>query len=163
MSLPAARFRCRDIILPPSNPEATCPGPDCTLFSTAPSRLATPLTLQRLSTVFLASLDTVHPRLTVPLLSLVAVHGLNFKNSPEHARNTWTHSGQLWLKDFLPARLPKPARVMLFEYNASPAMGAAAIKLDDHAKNLLHWLDIRRKVSCIPVSDEKRFRLAIVT
>ncbi|OCK95935.1 uncharacterized protein K441DRAFT_608490 [Cenococcum geophilum 1.58] len=34
---------------------------------------------------------------------------------------------------------------MLFEYNASPAMGAAAIKMDDYTKNLLQWLGIRRK------------------
>jgi len=67
-------------------------------------------------------------------------------NKPDRARAPWTDSGRLWLRDFLPARLPKPARVMLFEYNASPAMGAAAIKLDDHAKNLLQWLGIKRKV-----------------
>ncbi|KIN02921.1 hypothetical protein OIDMADRAFT_144079 [Oidiodendron maius Zn] len=84
------------------------------------------------------------PTLTSPEL-IVAVHGLNFKNSPDHARNTWTDGQKLWLKDFLPSRLSKPARIMLFAYNASPAMGAAAIKLDDHAKNLLHWLGIKRK------------------
>ena len=84
--------------------------------------------------------------ITVSSISIVAVHGLNFKNTSDHARSTWTDSGQLWLKDFLPARLPKPARVMLFEYNASPAMGAAAIKMDDYTKNLLQWLGIRRKV-----------------
>ena len=38
---------------------------------------------------------------------------------------------------------------MLFAYNASPAMGAAAIKLDDHAKNLLLWLGIKRKVRSV--------------
>ena len=84
--------------------------------------------------------------ITVSFTSIVAVHGLNFKNTSDHARSTWTDSGQLWLKDFLPARLPKPARVMLFEYNASPAMGAAAIKMDGYTKNLLQWLGIRRKV-----------------
>jgi hypothetical protein len=88
----------------------------------------------------------VHSCLTVFPGSVVAVHGLNFANKPDHARATWTSGGKLWLSDFLPSRLTKPSRVMLFEYNSSPAMGAAAIKLDDHAKNLLQWLAVRRKV-----------------
>jgi hypothetical protein len=79
--------------------------------------------------------------------SIVAVHGLNFKGSDNHARETWTTGGKLWLKDFLPARLSKPARVMLFAYNSSPAIGAAAIRLDDHAKGLLQWLWLKRKAS----------------
>lgn len=54
---------------------------------------------------------------------------------------------KLWLKDFLPdALLPKHARVMLFEYNSSPAIGATAIKLSGHANNLLQWLKLKRKV-----------------
>jgi hypothetical protein len=85
--------------------------------------------------------------LTLLLTSIVAVHGLNIGNNPNHARDTWTNGGKLWLKDFLPERLPKPGRVMLFAYNASPVIGSAAIKLDDHAKNLLHWLGLRRKES----------------
>jgi hypothetical protein len=54
---------------------------------------------------------------------------------------------KLWLKDFLPASLPRPVRVMLFAYNANPAMGAAAIDLEDHAKVLLQWLHLKRKAS----------------
>ncbi|EXA48836.1 hypothetical protein FOVG_05494 [Fusarium oxysporum f. sp. pisi HDV247] len=79
-------------------------------------------------------------------LDIVAVHGLNFKNSDDHARKTWTMSDKLWLKDFLPgALLPKHARVMLFEYNSSPAIGATAINLSGHANNLLQWLKLKRK------------------
>ncbi|KAK6810867.1 hypothetical protein RU639_013582 [Aspergillus parasiticus] len=78
-------------------------------------------------------------------IDIVAVHGLNFKNSVDHARGTWMKNGQLWLRDNLPEHLPKPGRVMLFAYNSSPAMGAAATKLDGHAKNLLQWLKLRRK------------------
>jgi len=37
---------------------------------------------------------------------------------------------------------------MLFAYNSSPALGATAIKLDDHAKSLLQWLELERKVRC---------------
>jgi hypothetical protein len=99
-----------------------------------------------MSLVTFLSPDHTCAAITVSSISIVAVHGLNFKNTSDHARSTWTDNGQLWLKDFLPARLPKPARVMLFEYNASPAMGAAAIKIDDYTKNLLQWLGIRRKV-----------------
>ncbi|KAI2626845.1 TPR-like protein [Xylaria nigripes] len=80
-------------------------------------------------------------------IDIVAVHGLNFKNSPDHARDTWTadDNGSLWLKDFLPGELTKRARVMLFSYNSSPVMGAAALKLDDHAKSLLRWLHTERQ------------------
>ncbi|SPJ73908.1 related to kinesin light chain [Fusarium torulosum] len=78
-------------------------------------------------------------------LDVVAVHGLNFKNSDDHARKTWTMGDKLWLKDFLPNALARPARVMLFEYNSSPAIGATAIKLAGHANNLLQWLKLKRK------------------
>lgn len=74
------------------------------------------------------------------------MHGLNFKGNPEHPRKTWTKADKLWLKDFLPGRLSKPARVLLFAYNSSPVIGAAALSVDDHAKSLLQWLDLRRKV-----------------
>ncbi|RKK21427.1 hypothetical protein BFJ67_g17279 [Fusarium oxysporum f. sp. cepae] len=78
-------------------------------------------------------------------LDIVAVHGLNFKNSDDHARKTWTMGDKFWLKDFLPSALTRPARVMLFEYNSSPAVGATAIKLSGHANNLLQWLKLKRK------------------
>ncbi len=78
--------------------------------------------------------------------SVVAVHGLNFKGDPDHAWKTWSRGDKLWLRDFLPARLPRPARVMLFAYNSSPVLDASAAKLDEHAESLLHWLSLRRKV-----------------
>ncbi|KJK73836.1 hypothetical protein H634G_10883 [Metarhizium anisopliae BRIP 53293] len=87
-----------------------------------------------------------HPH-RVAELDVVAVHGLNFKNTDEHARKTWTMGDKLWLNDFPPGALSRPIRVMMFEYNSSPAVGAAAIKLDDHAKNLLQWLNLRRKTT----------------
>ncbi|KAI1211995.1 TPR-like protein [Annulohypoxylon truncatum] len=85
------------------------------------------------------------PDHAVAEIDIVAVHGLNFRNNPNHARDTWTAGGNLWLQDFLPSKLTKPARVMLFSYNSSPAMDAAAIKLDDHAKTLLQLLNIERE------------------
>ncbi|KAG7402509.1 Protein SERAC1 [Fusarium oxysporum f. sp. rapae] len=78
-------------------------------------------------------------------LDIVAVHGLNFKNCEDHARKTWTMGDKLWLKDFLPNALARPARVMLFEYNSSPAIGATAIRLAGHAENLLQWLKLERR------------------
>jgi hypothetical protein len=92
-----------------------------------------------------------HPRipsiLTNYSTSVVAVHGLNFKGSANHALETWTKGDKLWLKDLLPTSLPKPARVILYAYNSSPAIGAAAIKLDEHANLLLQWLRIERGVN----------------
>ncbi|KAK6851858.1 hypothetical protein PG995_011983 [Apiospora arundinis] len=83
--------------------------------------------------------------LTTLPLSVVAVHGLNFTGSDNHAVKTWAKGDRVWLRDDLPGRLPEPARVMLFAYNSSPAIGAGAIKLDDHARNLLQRLSIMRK------------------
>ncbi|KAM0539953.1 hypothetical protein ACHAO7_011667 [Fusarium culmorum] len=88
-----------------------------------------------------ASSDSSH----MAEIDIVAVHGLNFKSSDDHARKTWTMGDKLWLKDFLPSALAQPARVMLFEYNSSPAVGATAIKLAGHANNLLQWLNLKRK------------------
>jgi hypothetical protein len=118
--------------------------PDSILSLTASMMASLPLS-RRLST-------SLHPRLLYMLTdhstSVVAVHGLNFKGNTNHAWATWTKGDKLWLKDLLPTSLPEPARIMLFAYNSSPAIGAAAIKLDDHAKSLLLWLNIKRKASC---------------
>ncbi|KAF4448228.1 hypothetical protein F53441_8335 [Fusarium austroafricanum] len=96
-----------------------------------------------LHVIFDSACDDQHPR--VAELDVVAVHGLNFKNSDEHALKTWTKGGKLWLRDFLPDKLSSPARILLFAYNSSPAMRATAMKLTDHANNLLQWLNLKRK------------------
>ncbi|RYP60832.1 hypothetical protein DL770_009910 [Monosporascus sp. CRB-9-2] len=80
-------------------------------------------------------------------IDIVAVHGLNFRNNPDHARDTWKAADSLWLRDFLPAKLEKPVRVILFSYNSSPAVDATTINIDDHAKNLLQWLHLERQAS----------------
>lgn len=106
---------------------------------------------------------SLHPRLYPRLLhillidnstSVVAVHRLNFRVSSSHAREISTKGDKLWLKDLFPACLPKSALVMLFAYNSSSAVIAAAIKLDDHAKNLLQWLSMKQK-SSFPASEER--------
>ncbi|PNP73508.1 hypothetical protein FNYG_13158 [Fusarium nygamai] len=100
---------------------------------------------QGLHVIFDSSHDGSPPR--DDEIDVISVPGLNFTGSSDHARETWTVGEKLWLKDFLPSSLQKPARVMLFEYNSSPVLGAATIKIDDHAKNLLQWLILRRKAS----------------
>jgi hypothetical protein len=86
--------------------------------------------------------------LTTPR-SIVAVHGLDFLGAANHGTATWEKDGKIWIRDFLPGALPMPARVLLYEYNASPAVDAAATKLDDHAKKLLVCLELKRTV-CLP-------------
>ncbi|OTB19701.1 hypothetical protein K445DRAFT_52537 [Daldinia sp. EC12] len=81
----------------------------------------------------------------IPEIDIVAAHGLNFMNKPDHAQDTWKAGNSLWLTDFLPGKLEKPARIMLFSYNSSPAISASALKLDDHAKNLLQCLEVERQ------------------
>ena len=54
--------------------------------------------------------------------------------------------GRVWIRDFLPAALAMPARIMIYEYNSSPAANPAATSLDDHARKLLLLLDSKRKV-----------------
>lgn len=87
------------------------------------------------------------PRLADSLAfnSVVAVHGLNFLDRNNHAEETWSAGGKLWLRDFLPGALPVEARVMLFAYNSSPARGASATNLDDHARSLLLHLRNKRQ------------------
>src|SRR5689334_23168829 len=94
--------------------------------------MTSPPVSRRSSTSFVPGL---HTPLTDHSTSVVAVHGLNFMGDPNHAQETWIKGDKLWLKGFLPAYLPNPARVMLFAYNSSPVFGASAIRLDDHARN----------------------------
>ncbi|OTA69235.1 hypothetical protein K449DRAFT_305367, partial [Hypoxylon sp. EC38] len=50
---------------------------------------------------------------------------------------------KLWLKDFLPKRLPH-ARILLFGYNSNVAFGTAAAGVREHAENLLNLLEESR-------------------
>ena len=77
--------------------------------------------------------------------SIVAVHGLNPFGDKNHPENTWTADGNLWLRDFLPATLPK-ARVMLFGYNANVAFNPVDLRVRDHAMKLLEFLHLKRGV-----------------
>jgi hypothetical protein len=76
--------------------------------------------------------------------SIVAVHGLNPANKASHAELTWTAGGKLWLRDFLPKRLPK-ARVLLFGYNSNVAFETSTAGVWEQAENLLNLLDLHRK------------------
>ncbi|KAI9760923.1 MAG: hypothetical protein M1835_000077, partial [Candelina submexicana] len=81
-----------------------------------------------------------------PNVDIVAVHGLNPVNTESHAYLTWTSSsnGKLWLKDFLPERLPR-ARVMLYGYNSNVVLGSSTAGVWDFADILLERLYQKRK------------------
>ncbi|KAK3933802.1 hypothetical protein QBC46DRAFT_401200 [Diplogelasinospora grovesii] len=78
-----------------------------------------------------------------PNLDIVAVHGLNPFDTEFHAEQTWTTEGQLWLKDFLPQRLPR-ARVLLFGYNSNVAFRTSVSGVREQAENLLARLKLAR-------------------
>jgi alpha-beta hydrolase superfamily lysophospholipase len=51
--------------------------------------------------------------------------------------------GKIWLRDFLPARIPH-ARILLYGYNSTVTNGANLMSVGDHAGNLLDRLDMKR-------------------
>ncbi|OTB11225.1 hypothetical protein K445DRAFT_26789 [Daldinia sp. EC12] len=73
-------------------------------------------------------------------IDIVAVHGLNPLDKPSHAEATWTAGDKLWLKDFLPEKLPT-ARVLLFGYNSNVAFQTATAGVREQAENLLNRLE----------------------
>ncbi|MCJ1396455.1 hypothetical protein MMC18_009345 [Xylographa bjoerkii] len=79
-----------------------------------------------------------------PNVDIIAVHGLNPWSSDSHAEATWTAGGKLWLKDFLPERLPN-ARILLFGYNANLAFGASIAGVREQAINLLNRIASKRE------------------
>ena len=85
-----------------------------------------------------------------PIRSIIAIHGLNPLATISNAHSTWTaekgKESKNWLRDaeFLPAKLPH-ARIMLFGYNSSPAFASSNAGLNEHAKNLLFNLRLRRQ------------------
>lgn len=84
--------------------------------------------------------------------SVVAVHGLNATDDDGIAYLTWTASnGKMWLRDFLPRKLPK-ARILLFGYNSNVAFEASVAGIVAHAGNLLNWLILKRRVGLIILS-----------
>ncbi|KAI9720649.1 MAG: hypothetical protein M1812_002829 [Candelaria pacifica] len=80
-----------------------------------------------------------------PDVDIVAVHGLNPVNKESHAHLTWTGSNdKLWLRDFLPERLPR-ARVLLYGYNSNVAFSSSSAGVREFADNLLERLYYKRK------------------
>ncbi|KAI1803224.1 hypothetical protein F4811DRAFT_525973 [Daldinia bambusicola] len=79
-------------------------------------------------------------------IDIVAVHGLNPLDKPSHAEATWTAGDTLWLKDFLPEKLPT-ARILLFGYNSNVAFRTATAGVREQAENLLNRLE-RVRAGC---------------
>ncbi|KAI1075136.1 hypothetical protein F5B20DRAFT_595294 [Whalleya microplaca] len=78
-----------------------------------------------------------------PTVDIVAVHGLNPLGNPLHAESTWTSEGKLWLRDFLPNRIPS-ARILLFGYNSNVAFQASTAGITEQAENLLNHVQAAR-------------------
>ncbi|KAN0102725.1 hypothetical protein V8E51_011038 [Hyaloscypha variabilis] len=81
-----------------------------------------------------------------PTVDIVAVHGLNPTNTKDHAVATWTDSksGHLWLRDALPDSQPS-ARVLLYSYNSSPALGNDKDRFIWQANDFLECLRLNRR------------------
>ncbi|KAL3475982.1 hypothetical protein BJX99DRAFT_270797 [Aspergillus californicus] len=79
---------------------------------------------------------------------IVAVHGMNIANRPDHAENTWTdqETDTNWLKDLLPSVIPY-ARILAYCYNANILFGASAAGIKEQADNLLLCLSNKRKAA----------------
>jgi hypothetical protein len=62
---------------------------------------------------------------------------------------TWTAFNQnMWLKDFLPKKLPT-ARILLFGYNANVAFQTSIAGVREQAENLLNRLNGKRRVRIV--------------
>jgi len=71
--------------------------------------------------------------------SVFAIHGLGGDKF-----GTWTENGKLWLRDFLPTRLPE-ARIFTYGYNSVVAFSKSAAQVDDFARDFLHRVQLHRK------------------
>lgn len=71
------------------------------------------------------------------------MHGLNPLSKENHAYDTWTANGKLWLRDSLPEELPQ-ARILIFGYNANAVFDNSTAGVTDIAGTLLNWLGLRR-------------------
>jgi hypothetical protein len=74
------------------------------------------------------------------------VHGLSPLKNPKHAEDTWTakSTGKMWLRDFLPHKVPK-ARIFLFGYNSNAALSTSTAGVQDQAETLFSRLIRERK------------------
>ena len=84
--------------------------------------------------------------------SIVAVHGLNLFNKPTHGFDTWQKqkldgTKAFWLQDELPKSAPY-ARVLIYEYDSSPAFGKDKERFVHQATDLLEFLWIDREKVC---------------
>ena len=79
--------------------------------------------------------------------SIVAVHGLNPWDNPDHALDTWRKpkgdDGRLWLRDDLPKATPY-ARILNYSYRSNSAFGGSKEDLVQHANSFLETVRVHR-------------------
>ncbi|KAI5844262.1 hypothetical protein BZA05DRAFT_172765 [Tricharina praecox] len=71
-------------------------------------------------------------------VDLIAVHGLN-----GHAFSSWASGDRMWLRDFLPAQMPK-TRIMTYGYNSSVWDKTSTTTIPEFAQGLL-WAIINKR------------------
>lgn len=77
-------------------------------------------------------------------LDIVAVHGLNPLNKTNYGEAAWTLGNKIWLKDFLPTRMPH-SRILIFAYNSNIAFATSTAGLREAAESLLLRLSAERR------------------
>ncbi|RMJ26426.1 hypothetical protein PHISP_02698 [Aspergillus sp. HF37] len=83
-----------------------------------------------------------------PNIDIIAIHGLNPKNKSRVAERSWEADDKLWLRDFLPRRLPR-ARILLFGYNSRVGKQSSAAGVREQAQTLLNKIWLERQVPTI--------------
>ncbi|KAE9377690.1 hypothetical protein N431DRAFT_527699 [Stipitochalara longipes BDJ] len=93
--------------------------------------------------------------LDAELPSIVFVHGLNPRSSPEHSENTWTHENgtTMWPKDLLPLKIPS-ARICIFTYNSNVAWEVSESGIRGHANSLLDLLQGLREETALVLAKQ---------
>ncbi|TVY32678.1 hypothetical protein LOCC1_G008328 [Lachnellula occidentalis] len=79
-------------------------------------------------------------------VDIIAIHGFSPLETPKHAEDTWTaaSSQKMWLRDFLPHKVPK-SRIFLSGYWTNSAFLSGTAHIDDHAEDLFSRLMHKRK------------------
>jgi hypothetical protein len=89
--------------------------------------------------------------------SIVAIHGLD-----GHPTESWTANGKLWLRDFLPDKIPH-ARIMSYGYDAYTRnrQQLSDQTIYDHAEALVAALAARREETNVRHDNSHRYYILL--